>query len=316
MRVCKRLRARARGRIWSMNGSIAATNDGSRRAPRLRLDLNLDTLTNLPEWSAAPRGGDSAVAEGILAAGYEGVQAADAARFRRYGLAAATLARANAPREIEPLARRWAREGYDCGTLHLAWGFEEDDEVDALVRAVITASEEHGIPLYIETHRATITQDPWRTLRMVERNPGVRFNGDFSHWYTGLEMVYGDIERKFDLLQPVFDRVRFIHARAGNGGHIQVPLADPSMAAALEHFREMWTRSMVGFLREARPGDYLIFAPELLEPGINYARRFRGADGTWQEDGDRWEDALALVTVAKECFAEAQRRAGMAPPTA
>jgi hypothetical protein len=294
--------------MWNMNGAIAATNDGSRRQPRLRIDLNLDTLTNLPPWSAAPRGDDAAVAAGILAAGYEGVQAVDAARYRQHGLAATTLARANVAEEIEPLARRWAADGYDCGTLHMAWGFEEDDEADALVRAVIAASAEHGIPLFIETHRATITQDPWRTLKLVERNPEVRFNGDFSHWYTGLEMVYGDIERKFDLLQPVFDRVRYMHARVGNGGHIQVPLADPSMERAIEHFREMWTRSMVGFLREARPGDYLVFAPELLEPGINYARRFRGADGTWQEDSDRWEDALSLTAIARECFSEAQRR--------
>lgn len=287
---------------------IAPTNDGSQSPPRLRIDLNLDTLTNLPSWSAAPQGDEAAIAAGLIAAGYEGVQASDAARFRQYGLAASTLARVNSPEEIDPLARQWAATGYDCGTLHLAWGFEDDNEIDSLVRAVVEASGQHEIPLYIETHRATITQDPWRTLQLVERNPEVRFNGDFSHWYTGLEMVYGDIERKFDLLQPVFDRVRYMHARVGNGGHIQVPLADPSMERAMEHYREMWTRSMVGFLQTARPGDYLIFAPELLEPGINYARRFQDADGTWKEDSDRWREALTLTSIARECFAEAQRR--------
>ena len=186
-------------------------------------------------------------------------------RFPRLGLAASTLARVNTPGEIDKAARRAGEAGYECATLHVAWGFEDDETVDELVGAVIEASTAHTIPLYVEIHRATITQDPWRTLRLVERNPGIRFNGDFSHWYTGLELVYGDLDRKMELMAPVFERVRFMHGRVGNGGHIQVPLADPSMERAMVHYRELWTRSMQGFLRSAGAGDYMIFAPELLE---------------------------------------------------
>ena len=283
---------------------------------QLRFYLNLATLEDLPSWSGAPRGDDKTVARGLIEAGYHGVQAEDPRPFGEHGLGLATLGRANTVAEIETLVAQWAATGYECGTLHIGWGFEEDQEVTALGRAVVESSRREGIPVYIETHRATITQDPWRTLKLVERVPEVRFNGDFSHWYTGSEMIYGDIGQKFDLLDPVFERVRFIHARVGNSGAMQVPLADPSMTVAMEHYREMWTRSMMGFLRAAqhRSGQgeapQLIFSPELLRSSINYARRFRTGQDTWEEDSDRWLDSLTLNREAVACFRAAEERLG------
>lgn len=278
-------------------------------APRLEAFLNLDTLTNLPDWSTAPGEDLGERAAAIRTAGYTGVQGADAQAYREHGLKVCTLGRANTIDEIRQSAQRWSDEGYLCATMHIGWGFEDDAEVDRLVGAVIDASQSFEIPLYIETHRATITQDPWRTLRLIDVHPEVRFNADFSHWYTGLELVYGGIEWKLDLLKPVFERTAFMHARVGNAGHIQVPLADPTMETAMKHYRDMWTRAMAGWLSGAGPGDSLIFAPELLQSGNNYARLYQSADGTWQEDSDRWQESLELVSVARECFAEAASQA-------
>lgn len=270
--------------------------------------LNLATLEDLPSWSDAPKGTMKEIARALVASGFHGVQAPDCLNYSEHGLGCATLGRANTAEEIRVLVADWAEKGYECGTLHIGWGFEEDKEVIDLGRAVVDASRAEGIPAYIETHRATITQDPWRTLKLIESVPDVRFNGDFSHWYTGSEMVYGDIAHKMDLLAPVFERVRFIHARVGNSGAMQVPLADPSMEAAMEHYREMWIRSMAGFLRDALAEDHLIFAPELLRSSINYARRYRTGEGNWEEDSDRWLDSLALLKEATACFREAERR--------
>jgi hypothetical protein len=285
------------------------TNDRSNAAPRLVSYLNLDTLADLPEWSAAPRGAEADIAAAIRAAGYEGVQGRNVAHWRGYGLTVSTLGRVNEPHEIAPLAAEWKRDGYDCATLHVGWGFEDDDTVDRLIGSILEASARESFPLYVETHRATVAQDPWRTLRLVERSPEVRFNADFSHWYTGLELVYGDIEHKFDLIEPVFERVRYMHARVGNAGHIQVPLSDPTMETAIVQYREMWARAMSCFLSDAHPREYLVFAPELLQSSINYARLYRDSDGVWREDSDRWTESLALVEIARECFAEAERRA-------
>src|SRR4029079_18276957 len=130
----------------------------------------------------------------------------------------------------------------ECGTLHVGWGMEDDVEIDRVVGDIINASTKYDLPLYIETHRATITQDLWRTVQIAKRFPDVRFNGDFSHWYTGLEMVYGGIEKKLACAAPVFERVRFVHGRIGNPGSMQVDIGDGTNRPYVEHFKDMWTR--------------------------------------------------------------------------
>ena len=185
---------------------------------------------------------------------------------------------------------------------------EDELELFALAEDVLRASERRKFPLYIETHRATITQDQWRTVQMLKRFPGLRINGDFSHWYSGLEMVYGGFEQKCAFIEPVFERVRFVHGRIGNPGSMQVDIGDGKGRTYVDHFREMWTRSFMGFLKTAQPGDYICFAPELLQPKIYYARVFPNAQGELAEEGDRWTQAILYGQIAKECFAEAQKR--------
>jgi sugar phosphate isomerase/epimerase len=106
-------------------------------------------------------------------------------------LGKAGLGRVNRPADADSLAARFRDEGLECATLHVGWGMEDDDEAARLIDAVLNASVRYDVPLYVETHRATIFQDLWRAVQFVARFPELRFNGDFSHWYTGLEMVYG-----------------------------------------------------------------------------------------------------------------------------
>jgi len=298
----------------STRPAVPATNDGTQAAPYLRTDLNLGTFASLPAFSTAPGGDLRARLTGVTAAGYRGVQGGDGelALCRELGLGCTTGGRINQPGEIAPMAAAWKRAGFEAATLHVGWGHESDAEADILVREVIAAARAEDLPIAIETHRATITQDTWRTVRLVERHPDLRINLDFSHWYTGLEMPYGDYEEKLAFLAPVWDRVRFVHARCGNSSHMQVALDHPSMAKAMIHFRQAWTLAFVGFLRHARPGDFLSFNPELLHPEINYARTFKDAAGHWVEDSDRWQEALKLTAVATECFAAARAMTGAA----
>ena len=72
--------------------------------------------------------------------------------------------------------------------------------------------------------------------------------------------------------------------------------------------REMWTRAMRGFLSSAKPGDYLVLAPEILSPRIYYARKFAAPDGSLKEESDRYAQALVYARIARECFEEARRR--------
>lgn len=289
---------------------IANTTDHSTNPPRLRLDINGLNVFGLPPYSSVPTGDPKTVLQAVKDAGFEGIQTGSKVQpAREVGLRVTGNGAIRKVEDADACAIEASKIGYDCFTVHVGWGIEDDDEVFRLIEATIRASEKHDIPIYIETHRSTVTDDLWRTVQIVKKFPEIRFNGDFSHWYTGHEMVYGSLfERKLEFLQPVFDRVRFIHARIGNPGCIQVDIGDGTNQTYVEHFKEMWTRSFIGFLNSAKAGDYICFTPELLGSSIYYARKFKNAPGEWVEESDRWQQALVLAEIGRQCWAEAKAR--------
>jgi sugar phosphate isomerase/epimerase len=244
----------------------------------------------------------------IREAGYEGVQfieplapaLVDDARALSLGVCGS--GRVNTAADAARLAAEARSADLECLTLHVGWGMEDDEEGARLIGAVLEASAKYAVPLYPETHRATLFQDPWRTVQFVRRFPELRFNGDFSHWYTGLEMVYGGFENKLEFIRPVLDRVRFLHGRIGSPGCMQVDIGygDVVEHPYVAHFRALWTASFESFLRAAAPGDTICFTPELLAATIYYARTFQG-----REESDRWQQSLVLVRIARECFEDA-----------
>jgi hypothetical protein len=269
--------------------------------------MNMMAFDSLPENSAAPRGAREEQFQGIGEAGFAGVQfAAPAAEHelslcRSAGLGFAGSGRINRPSDAKPMAAEAADRGYDCLTLHVGWGMESDDEAHRLIESVLDASIETHLPLYIETHRATICQDMWRTVEFVKRFPDMRFNGDFSHWYAGQEMVYGRFEQKLAYIQPVLERVRFLHGRVADPGCIQVPVEEGS--TCLLHFEQLWTACFRAYLQsepENEPERLFCFTPELLSPEIHYARTVNGLEIT-----DRWNESLLLTRIAARCFLNA-----------
>jgi hypothetical protein len=263
--------------------------------------MNWLALDGLPPFPQGPL-------RAIKDAGYDGVQFIQPlsrdllAQARGLGLGVCGSGRVNEPADADALAQEAHLAGLDCLTLHVGWGIEDDDQAARLITAVLEASRKFSIPLYPETHRATIFQDLWRTVEFARRFPELRFNGDFSHWYTGLEMVYGGFERKLAFIQPVMDRVRFLHGRIGNPGCIQVDIGDgdPAKQLHVAHFKSLWTAVFKSFLRNPESQTSICFVPELLAPDIFYARTFQG-----REESDRWQQSLVLVRIAKQCFAAA-----------
>ena len=289
-------------------------NDGSSDAPKLKVFLNLDTLNNLAPDSLWPGLQGDDMIDRLKADGFEGVQVPGSNRLA--GFPHCGLGRVNTPAEALPLARQHADLGDLCLTLHVGWGIEDDEEVFRLVEAILAASESTKLPIFIETHRATITQDMWRTVQIVKRFPEVLFNGDFSHYYCGQEMVYGGADMmsgvpvKMEFMAPVLDRIGFMHGRIASPGSMQMPIDDTSSRPAaatgvadyLADFRALWTRSMRGFLAKAAAGDILVFAPEILAPTYYYARVFCDASGHFVEESDRYAQALLYRRIALESF--------------
>jgi len=271
---------------------------------RLRCYMNVQAFDSLPLRPTNPL-------QAICDAGYDGVQFVQPlARALKddaqsMGLGVCGSGRINTPDETAPLASQAREAGLECLTLHVGWGTEDDEEAAALIGSILEAAAKYSIPLYPETHRATIFQDPWRTVQFVARFPSLEFNGDFSHWYTGSEMVYGGFENKLEFIRPVLARVAFLHGRIGNPCCMQVDIGDgdAEQHPYVNHFRALWTESFLGFLRRRTATDQFCFTPELLGPDIYYARTFQG-----REESDRWQQSQVLVRIARECFADAHRR--------
>jgi hypothetical protein len=290
-------------------------NDGSTDAPKLRVYLNLDNLAELRPDSIWPGLEGIERMARLRADGFDGVQLTSGEPPSASEMPYCGLNRINTPQEALPVAAEHAERGDQCLTIHAGWGIEDDDEVFRLVESILNASEKTRLPIFIETHRATITQDMWRTVQITKRFPEVLFNGDFSHFYCGQEMVYGGLELKMKFMSPIFDRVGFMHGRIASPGHMQMPVDEvatrPAAASGVTDyfadFRTMWTRAMRGFLDHAKAGDVLIFAPELLSGTYYYARQFPDACGKLVEETDRYQQALIYQRIARECFAEARR---------
>lgn len=282
-------------------------------AAELRCYMNLMALEGCR--SAPSRPHFSERLEMIQTAGFDGIQFADYAtpeqlsECRARGLGVAGSGRVNAGDDASALAERIAGDGYECATLHAGWGLEDDEEAARLIESILEAARRWRIPLFIETHRATIFQDMWRTVRFVEKFPEIRINGDFSHWYTGQEMVYGGFENKLAFIAPVVERVRFLHGRIGNPGCMQVRI-DTNAAHQPEyvaHFKQLWTACFRNFCRAREAGDRIYFAPELLASEIYYARTFPNDAGIVVEESDRWEQSQILKQIAEDCFQESAR---------
>ena len=173
----------------------------------------------------------------IQRAGYNGIQFIDPVdrsaleQARAIGLGVCGSARVNQPDEADSIALAAADDGLECLTLHVGWGMESEGEGARLIESILEAGARQNIPLYVETHRATLFQDMYRAVQFTGQFPELRFNGDFSHWYTGQEMVYGGFEAKLAFIQPVIERVRFVHGRIGNPGSMQVDVGDGDTAS-------------------------------------------------------------------------------------
>jgi sugar phosphate isomerase/epimerase len=240
------------------------------------------------------------------AAGFEGFQApldwrkdVEAAGFRF-----ATYSRVNTATEIWDFAAKARDAEADFATLHVGWGAESDSEADQLLQAVSESSEKLGIPLWPETHRATVLQDPWRTLLLLDRFPELRLNLDISHYYCGAEAPYRGFQKNRELWRPLFEKVACFHGRISNGEAMQIPASDPYYAEHVRNFHEIWREVMQVWQMNAAEDDILPFIPELGPPSSGYALTLAHADGKRREVTDRWVEMCAMARAAEELFGQ------------
>ena len=285
--------------------------------PRAVQHINAVCLWNLPDWSAAPK--DEAgrlaalAARGVRAFQHPEPETLDAAAYARAGLEVLGLSRIDAAGDADRVARAHKAAGYPLTTLHVGTGLETTDEAECLLGAVIEASVRHDHPMFVETHRATVTQDIRRTLDLTGRLPELRFNADLSHWYTGHEMTYGDLDAKIAMLRPVFERTRYVHGRIGTPCCMQAALTGPDDDRDfVRHHRMLLAGVCEGFAATAAGGEALPFAAELLPyeaapHGVVERYYYAPLSPEGEETSDRWTQAEVLWNL----FADCARGAGL-----
>jgi hypothetical protein len=258
------------------------------------------SLLALPAHSGGPRGASlGALAAAVREAGFDTVQChatEQAAAAHGAGLATVGIARCLDAAAVDSAAAQACDAGHGALTLHLGHGFESEAEADALIDAVALASRREKLPICVETHRATLTQDPWRTLGLLARHPALWLTGDFSHWVAGCELRYGDLDDKIARLAPVFARTAMLHGRVASSGSFQVCSHERRHAADLLLAQRLWQPC---FDAAAVRGQALPFIVELLPAALGYAASTTGSDGLTLEVGDRWQEALHLLALAR-----------------
>ena len=279
-------------------------------APKLSVYLNLDNLVDLRADTIWP--------------GLEGLaryQTSDGRRLRGRAthtndppLAGAPmphcgLDRINTPAEADTIAARHADRGDRCLTVHVGWGLEDDNEVFHLVEAVLDASDKaSSADLYRNASRDDHSGRVADCADHEENFP--RFASTATSATTtaawNSSMAIGPT--KLDFMEPIFDESR-LHAWPHRQSWLHPGIhrcqfrsgvrTGQRHSSYLDHFKELWTRAMLGFLRNAVPGDVLIFAPELLASTHFYARLIPDASGQLVEESDRYSQALIYKDLAR-----------------
>ncbi|MBD0381358.1 sugar phosphate isomerase/epimerase [Paenibacillus sp. WST5] len=178
-----------------------------------------------------------------------------------------------------------------------------DQDAEALLTNLHTVSSEAGIPLFIETHRGTITQDLIRTVQYVNRLDFLRLTIDFSHYVVAGEMHTISDEAE-DHLQALLARTSSIHARVSNGEQIQVNVGDDGGHRMMSHFERWWASGMRHWLQAANPGDVFPFVCEL--GPAPYAITIDEHAERKIELSDRWSQSLLFAERARTIWKQIQ----------
>jgi hypothetical protein len=180
--------------------------------------------------------------------------------------------------------------------LHLGHAFMDANEAANLSYRAREYANSVGLLMVTEVHRACITQDLFRMPEWIAQDSGVRFCLDISHVIVAGSGHGGPKELFFKFLQPVLERTTMIHGRIGDTQCVQSDIGD-GKAWHVDIFLEIWTAAMKAWRRNAKPGDVLVFEPELGPPG--YAQ----TDLSGKQLSDRWKQSLVVAEVGKRAWA-------------
>ena len=280
-------------------------NDGSASAPRLRMQQSIWALSHLPinaqEWALAEK------LDKTTAAGFLGIEAycpddqsADqvAGPIHERNLPLGMIVPAADLDELLPAIERAHRVRAEYLCAHVTGSLKASPQIADILEEMYDVTNDAGLPLLIETHRGTVTQDMRRTVKVINRFKKIRFMGDFSHYAVAGELKTAWSEDVWDHFSHIARRCSAWHGRISFGQQIQNDIGDGS-GELPQQFKKLWTMGMSAWLAKAQPGDVLPFTCEL------GPAPYPVTDLAGREISDRWEQSLVIKRLAEEAWAEA-----------
>lgn len=155
----------------------------------------------------------------------------------------------------------------------------------------LALGREAGIPVYIETHRMSLTQDLYFTLQLLDAVPELPMIADLSHTMVGMEFAFPPLTvEQQTLIQRVLERAESFQGRVASAQQIQLPLTFPQHQVWVDIFKDWWRRGFQSWSQRHAEDSAarLVFLCELLPPP--YAL----TDSQGRELSDRWQDTLAI----------------------
>lgn len=165
---------------------------------------------------------------------------------------------------------------------------------------------EYGVPVLVETHRNTITNDLWATRECLDRLPDLPLLADLSHYVCGQEMNLPISPRNEAMIQRILANAHAFHGRVSSAEQIQLEISYECHRPWVDQFIGWWRQGFINWLSRASAGDSLTFTCELGPAPYAITDR-HGLDRS-----NRWEEAQQMRHWVRQLWDELVAHPGKA----
>ena len=169
-------------------------------------------------------------------------------------------------------------------------------EAEPRVRGWLEMGEKAGLPIYLETHRLTLTNDIVFTLDLMDLIPEMEMVADLSHILVAREFPEPMDDLSNELIHRILKRSASFQGRVGTREQIQVPLGYPQHQYWENTFYEWWEQGFRYWQARNDENATLNFLCELGPPP------YAITDKTGYELSDRWEESLQIKQKVEEIW--------------
>lgn len=176
------------------------------------------------------------------------------------------------------------------------------DEAINLLKEVVEYGKAQGVKVYIETHRASITQDLLRTCEYVAAIEDMELTIDLSHYILAGEFTIENLDFYGEALESHFDvllsKMGAMHLRFSNGEQIQLPM-NRLDNIHIDYFTKWWSKGLSIAVDKCSKNEHV---PVVIELGPeDYQQKILRGE-KWLYDCDRLEESLKCKSFIEKLY--------------